>query len=89
LAQGDSEELPGKWPKRNPSIRKEIFLSTKFGFDMDNNWQSSGDPKFVHKEFANSIKKLGVPYIDLYYLHRPDPKTPIELTVGVMAELFK
>lgn len=79
----------GKWFKLHPEYRKNIFLATKFGFDPANDWSIRGDPEWVHSEFEDSVRKLGVDNIDLYYLHRPDPKTPIEITVGAMAELVK
>lgn len=88
LHQGDSEELLGKWFKRNPTYRDTIFLATKFGFDATDG-TIRGDPEFVKASFEESYKKLDVPTVDLYYLHRPAPKTPIEITVGAMAELVK
>jgi aryl-alcohol dehydrogenase-like predicted oxidoreductase len=76
----------GKWLKKT-GLRKEFFIATKFGFDE--NFNIRGDPQFVREEFKKSSKKLGVEQIDLFYQHRPDPKTPIEVTVGAMAELVK
>lgn len=76
----------GKWFKKT-GLRKEFFIATKFGFDET--YQIRGDPQFVRDEFEKSIKKLDIDYVDLYYQHRPDPKVPIEITVGVMAELVK
>ncbi|KAF7290631.1 Aldo-keto reductase [Mycena indigotica] len=83
----DSEELLGKWFKRTGK-RSEIFLATKFGIPADGSGPR-GDPAFVREQFATSIQRLGVDYVDLYYQHRVDPKTPIEVTVGAMAELVK
>ncbi|KAJ7471902.1 NADP-dependent oxidoreductase domain-containing protein [Mycena latifolia] len=82
----DSEELLGKWFKRTGK-RNEIFLATKFGVTASMDVRS--DPEFVKEQVATSLSRLGVPYIDLYYQHRIDPKTPIEVTVGAMAELVK
>ncbi|KAJ7149636.1 Aldo keto reductase [Mycena filopes] len=82
----DSEELLGKWFKRTGK-RADIFLATKFGFMPDRS--IDGSPENVHAAVAASLKKLGVDTIDLYYLHRADAKTPIEKTVGAMAELVK
>jgi aryl-alcohol dehydrogenase-like predicted oxidoreductase len=67
--------------------RDKIFLATKFGFDE--NHALRGDPEFVKSECAKSLKKLRTDHIDLYYQHRPAPDTPIEVTVGAMAELVK
>ena len=84
--QGNSEEVIGKWLKKT-GLCKEFFIATKFGFDE--NFNIRGDSQFVRDEFEKSSKKLGVEQIDLFYQHRPDPKTPIEVTVGAMAELVK
>ncbi|KAJ7437595.1 NADP-dependent oxidoreductase domain-containing protein [Mycena galericulata] len=83
---GDSEVLIGKWFKRTGK-RADIFLSTKFGFLPD--FSFNGAPERVQEAAADSFKKLGVETIDLYYLHRADPKVPIEKTVAAMAELVK
>lgn len=76
----------GKWLKKT-GLHKEFFIATKFGFDE--NHKIRGDPEFVREEFDKSYKKLGVDQIDLLYQHRPDPKIPIEVTVGAMADLVK
>ncbi|KAJ7119584.1 NADP-dependent oxidoreductase domain-containing protein [Mycena epipterygia] len=81
----DSEDLIGKWFKRTGK-RSDIFLATKFGVTPDT---SRGDPEYVKEQATRSLSRLGVEYIDLYYQHRVDPNTPIELTVGAMAELVK
>ncbi|KAJ7350584.1 NADP-dependent oxidoreductase domain-containing protein [Mycena albidolilacea] len=82
---GDSEELIGKWFKRTGK-RNDIFLATKFGIGATG---VRGDPAFVKEQCATSLARLGVDSIDLYYQHRVDPNTPIEITVGAMAELVK
>ncbi|KAL1715334.1 NADP-dependent oxidoreductase domain-containing protein [Schizophyllum commune] len=85
-----SEEAIGKWLAKTGK-RKEVFLATKFGFKFGGVGESSidGSPAYVREAFDRSIKKLGTDYVDLYYLHRADPSTPIERTVGAMAELVK
>ncbi|KAI0072149.1 Aldo/keto reductase [Panus rudis PR-1116 ss-1] len=86
---GDSEDLIGKWFKKTGK-RDDIFLATKFGsVGSPKDRTFRGDPEYVHEAFNRSASRLGVDKIDLYYLHRPDPKTPIELTVGAMAELVQ
>ncbi|KAJ6546191.1 NADP-dependent oxidoreductase domain-containing protein [Mycena vulgaris] len=82
----DSEELIGKWFKRTGK-RADIFLATKFGFMPD--LSVDGSPERVREAAEASLAKLGVETIDLFYLHRADAKTPIEHTVGAMAELVK
>jgi aryl-alcohol dehydrogenase-like predicted oxidoreductase len=72
--------------------RDEVFICTKFAFMRGENgeWLGiSGKPEFVRQQCEASLKRLGVDTIDLYYQHRVDPNTPIEETVGAMAELVK
>lgn len=57
--------------------RDEIFLATKFGFTANG---VVGTPQHVKEAAAKSLKALGVDHIDLYYAHRSDPKTPIEVS---------
>jgi aryl-alcohol dehydrogenase-like predicted oxidoreductase len=87
---GDNEELVGKTIK---SRRDEVFLATKFGNvrkkDDPSFWMVSGKPEYVRSACDASLKRLGVDHIDLYYQHRVDPQTPIEDTVGAMADLVK
>ncbi|KAF7361346.1 Aldo-keto reductase [Mycena sanguinolenta] len=82
---GDSEELIGKWFKRTGK-RNDIFLATKFGISPSG---IRGDPEFVREQVETSLSRLGIDCIDLYYQHRVDDKTPIEVTVGAMAQLVK
>ena len=70
--------------------RDQITLATKFGtirHTSDNQFGSDGSAANVRLSVEGSLKRLGTDYIDLYYLHRVDPNTPIEETVGAMAEL--
>ncbi|CAM4132717.1 aldo/keto reductase [Corallococcus exiguus] len=87
---GRNEELVGR--VLGPH-RQKIILATKFGLVRDPaNPQSrgvNGRPDYVKQACDASLKRLGMDVIDLYYLHRVDPKTPIEDTVGAMAELVK
>ncbi|CAL1702449.1 unnamed protein product [Somion occarium] len=85
---GDNEDLIGKWFKKTGK-RNEIFLATKFGFVFKDDKIVNGSPEYARKACEKSLSRLGIDQIDLYYLHRPDPTVPIELTVGVMAELVK
>ncbi|KIP07651.1 hypothetical protein PHLGIDRAFT_70777 [Phlebiopsis gigantea 11061_1 CR5-6] len=85
---GDSEVLIGKWFQKT-GRRNEIFLASKFGITGDVIRPSNGEPEYVKACMEQSLKRLGVDYVDLYYLHRPDIKVPIEKTVGAMAELVK
>ena len=71
--------------------RNNVFLATKFGIERDPQDPSkrgvNGRPEYVRAACDASLKRLGVDHIDLYYQHRVDPATPIEETVGAMAEL--
>ena len=73
--------------------RDKVFLATKFGIVRDPaNPQArgvNGRPEYVRKSCDDSLKRLGVDYIDLFYQHRVDRDTPIEETVGAMADLVK
>src|ERR1700736_3405123 len=87
---GDNEELVGKTIRGR---RDEVFLATKFANVRKKNdpsyWEISGRPEYVHAACDASLKRLGFDHIDLYYQHRVDPQTPIEETVGAMAELVQ
>jgi aryl-alcohol dehydrogenase-like predicted oxidoreductase len=85
-----NEELVGRAIKGK---RDQFVLATKFGIVRDPSNTSirgvSGTPDYVKKSCEGSLKRLGVEFIDLYYQHRVDPNTPIEETVGALAELVK
>jgi len=85
---GDNESLIGRWFQRTGK-RKEIFLATKFGVTKDAEGRPSvrSDAEYVKQACDKSLESLNVDYIDLYYCHRIDMKTPIEQTVGAMADL--
>jgi aryl-alcohol dehydrogenase-like predicted oxidoreductase len=74
-------------------IRDKVFLATKFAIVRDkanpNVRGVSGKPEYVRAACDASLKRLGVDTIDLYYQHRVDPNTPIEETVGALAELVR
>ncbi|QJD95552.1 aldo/keto reductase [Mucilaginibacter robiniae] len=73
--------------------RDKYIIATKFGYEVDDDeqltWAINGRPEYVHKAINRSLKNLGTDYIDLYYLHRVDPNTPIEDTVGAMSQLVQ
>ncbi len=86
---GHNEELVGKAIRDR---RNKVFLATKFANVRTPEGGFAGvrgDPEYVRSACDASLKRLGVDTIDLYYQHRVDPKTPIEETVGAMAELVK
>ncbi|MCB2210486.1 aldo/keto reductase [bacterium] len=72
--------------------RDKIILATKFGVSRaeDGSWLGlKGNADYVKESCDASLKRLGTDHIDLYYQHRVDPETPIEETVGAMAELVQ
>jgi aryl-alcohol dehydrogenase-like predicted oxidoreductase len=73
--------------------RDKYTIATKFGYEINDDeqltWGFNGKPDYVRKALDRSLKNLKTDYIDLYYLHRLDPNTPIEDTVGAMSELVK
>jgi aryl-alcohol dehydrogenase-like predicted oxidoreductase len=83
-----NEELVGRALR---DVRAEVVIATKFGNVRDPNNPAArsvdGRPEYVFKACDASLRRLGVDTIDLYYQHRVDPNTPIEDTVGAMAEL--
>ncbi|KAL4792864.1 NADP-dependent oxidoreductase domain-containing protein [Aspergillus venezuelensis] len=87
---GDSEDLVREWFKRSGK-RDEIIIATKFGLQHgpDGRHTFRSDPEYVKEACEKSLKRLGVDCIDLYYCHRVDGKTPIELTIDAMVELKK
>lgn len=84
-----NEELLGRWLAGK---REQVVLATKFGIQRDPASQTrgiSGKPEYVQQAAEASLKRLNTDHIDLYYLHRVDPTTPIEDTVGAMAGLVQ
>ena len=70
--------------------RDRAFIATKFGINYNadrSKLMVDGSPANVRRAIEGSLQRLGVDHVDLYYLHRVDPDTPIEETVGAMAEL--
>ncbi len=85
-----SEEAVGQAIKGR---RDEAVLATKFGIVVDpsssNGLGVDGRPEYVRSSIDGSLARLGTDHVDLYYLHRPSEATPIEETVGAMAELVE
>jgi aryl-alcohol dehydrogenase-like predicted oxidoreductase len=85
-----NEELVGRFLQGK---RDRVAIATKFGIVRDTSKPQvrgiSGRPDYVRSSCEGSLRRLGVETIDLYYLHRVDPDTPIEETVGAMAKLVE
>src|SRR6476469_6021009 len=89
---GGNEELVGRAIKGK---RDQVVLATKFGRVLEGSRADGkgpaidGSPAYVKRAAEASLRRLGIETIDLYYQHRVDPRTPIEETVGAMAELVE
>ncbi|MHA0036032.1 aldo/keto reductase [Deinococcus sp. PESE-13] len=85
-----NEELLGRWLRGK---RDRVVLATKFGIVRDPADPAkrgvSGRPDYVRRSIEGSLRRLKTDHVDLYYLHRVDPDTPIEDTVGAMADLVQ
>src|SRR5207253_3750684 len=85
-----NEELVGRGIRGK---RHRVVIATKFGILRDSDTPGfrgiNGKPEYVKQACDASLRRLGIDFIDLYYQHRLDPETPIEETVGAMAELVK
>lgn len=79
----------GKWFAANPDKRDGVFLATKFAarFIEGSGVTIDSSPEYAQEACAKSLKRLGLPSVDLYYCHRLDDKTPIEKTVEGMVRL--
>lgn len=83
---GSAEETFGKVLKQSlGAYRDEIIVSTKAGFDM---WPGPygewGSKKYLVASLDQSLKRMGLDYVDIFYHHRPDPETPLEETMGAL-----
>ncbi|MDB4967011.1 MAG: aldo/keto reductase [Myxococcales bacterium] len=87
---GENEKLVGR---AIADRRDRAVVATKFGIVRDAKDPTvrgfSGRPEYVKQQCDSSLKRLGIDVIDLYYQHRVDPDTPIEETVGAMADLVR
>ena len=81
---GSAEETLGKLLKQDfAPYRDELVISTKAGYDM---WPGPygewGSRKYLLASLDQSLKRMGLDYVDIFYSHRPDPETPLEETMG-------
>ena len=67
--------------------RDELIISTKAGFDMwEGPYGNWGSRKYLLASLDQSLKRMGLEYVDIFYHHRPDPETPLEETMGALAQ---
>lgn len=72
------------------SERQRVVLASKFGLPMgDDGLQQGTSRDYVRRALEGSLRRLRTDYLDLYQIHRPDPETPIEETLGALAELVQ
>ena len=85
--QGHSEEWLGR---ALGSRRDEVLVATKWGHTASlKDGERGGDPALVRRSLEASLKRLGMDHVDHYQLHRPDPDTPVDETLGVLADLAR
>lgn len=88
---GSAEENFGRILKKGlGAYRDELVISSKAGYDMwpgpYGNW---GSRKYLMSSLDQSLKRMGLEYVDIFYSHRPDPETPIEETMGALADIVR
>lgn len=88
---GSAEENFGRILKKGlGAYRDELLISTKAGYDMwpgpYGNW---GSRKYLMASLDQSLKRMGLDYVDIFYSHRPDPETPVEETMGALADIVR
>ena len=90
-AGGESERVMGQAFRDLGWKRHEYVVSTKFfwGIHHDVNMRFTLNRKYLSQAIDGSLERFGLDFVDLVFCHRPDPNTPIEETVGAMAELVK
>ena len=88
---GSAEENMGRILKSDlMPYRNEMIISSKAGYDM---WKGpygdGGSKKYLIASLDQSLKKLGLDYVDIFYHHRPDPNTPLEETMGALDQIVR
>lgn len=90
-APGSAERNFGKILKEELSpYRDELIISTKAGYDMwEGPYGNWGSRKYLLASLDQSLKRLGLDYVDIFYHHRPDPDTPLEETMGALTSAVR
>jgi aryl-alcohol dehydrogenase-like predicted oxidoreductase len=87
---GESEEIVGKAIRTPPSRRDDVVLATKFWGPMGDGPNRGGvSRRWIIAEVENSLRRLGTDWIDLYQMHRPDPETDFDETLGALTDLVQ
>ncbi|AIY14358.1 L-glyceraldehyde 3-phosphate reductase [Cellulophaga baltica] len=88
---GSAEENFGTIFKKDfQSYRDELFIASKAGYDMwPGPYGNMGSRKYLIASLDQSLKRMGLDYVDIFYHHRPDPDTPLEETMGALADIVR
>jgi aryl-alcohol dehydrogenase-like predicted oxidoreductase len=82
---GRSEHVLGTWLAKE---KRDIVIASKVGIQRDPKRPVNNDPAYIRTELEGTLQRLGVNYIDLYYLHRRDETVPLEDSIGTMVDLM-
>ncbi|WP_445731719.1 L-glyceraldehyde 3-phosphate reductase [Mariniflexile sp.] len=88
---GSAEENFGTIFKKDfKNYRDELFIASKAGYDMwPGPYGNLGSRKYLISSLDQSLKRMGLDYVDIFYHHRPDPDTPLEETMGALADIVR
>ncbi|MFL1012793.1 L-glyceraldehyde 3-phosphate reductase [Flavisericum labens] len=88
---GSAEENFGTIFKKDfRPYRDELFIASKAGYDMwPGPYGNLGSRKYLIASLDQSLKRMGLDYVDIFYHHRPDPETPLEETMGALADIVR
>ena len=88
---GSAEETFGRILKKDfLKYRDELLISSKAGWDMwDGPYGNFGSKKYLISSLDQSLKRMGLDYVDIFYHHRPDPDTPLEETMGALHQMVQ
>ncbi len=88
---GSAEENFGTILKKDfKSYRDELFIASKAGYDMwPGPYGNLGSRKYLIASLDQSLNRMGLDYVDVFYHHRPDPETPLEETMGALTDIIR
>ena len=88
---GSAEENFGRWMAEDfRPFRDELIISTKAGYDMwPGPYGDGGSRKYLLASLDQSLRRMGLDYVDIFYSHRVDPSTPLEETMGALAHAYR
>jgi L-glyceraldehyde 3-phosphate reductase len=88
---GSAEENFGRWLLQDfRPYRDELIISTKAGYDMwPGPYGDGGSRKYLLASLDQSLRRMGLDYVDIFYSHRVDPSTPLEETMGALAQAYR